>query len=93
MQYVRSRAYAALGLVHALDARPDDELAVRAVLDASLAMIADAFDAHAAPGWQWCEDVMTYDNARLCEALLRGGPRSATSATSTPASRCSSSTP
>ena len=36
-------------------------------------MIADAFDAHAGAGWQWCEDVMTYDNARLCEALLRGG--------------------
>jgi len=73
MTYVRSRAYAALGLVHALAARPSDELAVRAVLDESLAAIADAFDAHAGPGWQWCEDLMTYDNARLCEALLRGG--------------------
>ncbi|MBV8370211.1 MAG: hypothetical protein JO036_15000 [Candidatus Eremiobacteraeota bacterium] len=73
MTYVRSRAYAALGLVHALAARPDDELAVRALLDESLALIADAYDAHAGEGWQWCEDVMTYDNARLCEALLRGG--------------------
>jgi len=73
MTYVRSRAYAALGLVHALAARPADDFAVRAVLDASLATIADAYDAHAAPGWQWCEDLMTYDNARLCEALLRGG--------------------
>ncbi len=73
MTYVRSRAYAALGLVHALAARPSDELAVRAVLDESLGAIADAFDAHAGPGWQWCEDLMTYDNARLCEALLRGG--------------------
>jgi hypothetical protein len=73
MAYVRSRAYAALGLVHALAARPADEFAVRMTLDTSLAMIADAYDAHAAPDWQWCEDVMTYDNARLCEALLRGG--------------------
>jgi hypothetical protein len=73
MTHVRARAYAALGLVHALAARPDDELAVRAVLDESLAVIADAFDAHAGPGWQWCEDLMTYDNARLCEALLLGG--------------------
>jgi hypothetical protein len=73
MTYVRSRAYAALGLVHALAAPAADEFAVRAALDASLAFIADAYDAHAAPGWQWCEDVMTYDNARLCEALLRGG--------------------
>jgi hypothetical protein len=73
MEYVRSRAYAALGLVHALAARPDDEFKLRAVLDESLALIADAYDAHAGPDWQWCEDVMTYDNARLCEALLRGG--------------------
>jgi hypothetical protein len=73
LQYVRSRAYAALGLVHALETRPDDELQLRAVFDESLALIAGAFDAHAAPHWQWCEEVMTYDNARLCEALLRGG--------------------
>jgi hypothetical protein len=73
MAYVRSRAYAALGLVNALATRPADEFAVRANLDASLAMIADAYDAHAAPDWQWCEDTMTYDNARMCEALLRGG--------------------
>jgi len=73
MSYVRSRAYAALGLVHALATRPADEFAVRAVLDDSLATIADAYDAHSAPDWQWCENELTYDNARLCEALLRGG--------------------
>jgi hypothetical protein len=87
LTYVRSRAYAALGLAHALGARPDDEPAVRAALDArpedepavgavldeALAAIADAFDAHAGEGWQWCEDVLTYDNARICEALIRGG--------------------
>jgi hypothetical protein len=73
LEHVRSRAYAALGLVHALATRPDDELKLRAILDESLALIADAYDAHAAPDWQWCEDVITYDNARLCEALLRGG--------------------
>jgi hypothetical protein len=73
MAYVRSRAYAALGLVHALATRHADEFAVRAILDASLASIADAYDAHAATDWKWCEDTLTYDNARLCEALLRGG--------------------
>jgi len=73
MAYVRSRAYAALGLVHALATRPADEFAVRAALDSSLAMIAGAYDAHAGDGWQWCEPELTYDNARLCEALLRGG--------------------
>ena len=73
LTYVRSRAYAALGLAHALDARPDDEAVVRAALDESLAAIADAFDAHAGADWQWCEDMLTYDNARICEALIRGG--------------------
>jgi hypothetical protein len=73
LTYVRSHAYAALGLVNALATRPADEFAVRAALDASLATIADAYDAHAAPDWRWCEGTLTYDNARLCEALLRGG--------------------
>lgn len=73
LEYLRSNAYAALGMVEALATRPDDELALRGRLDASLTMIADAFDQHAAPDWQWCEDILTYDNARLCEALLRGG--------------------
>jgi len=48
-------------------------LALRAVLDDAVRPIADAFDAHRAPDWEWCEDVMTYDNARLPEALLRAG--------------------
>jgi hypothetical protein len=73
MTYLRSRAYAALGLVHALAAQPDDELALRAALAAALEPIAAAYDEHAAAGWAWCEDELTYDNARLCEALVRGG--------------------
>ncbi|HEX3465826.1 MAG TPA: hypothetical protein VHS78_17395 [Candidatus Elarobacter sp.] len=73
MTYVRSRAYAALGLAHALAAQPEDELSLRAVLDESLGAIAGEFDAHADEAWQWCEDELTYDNARLCEALIRGG--------------------
>jgi hypothetical protein len=73
MQYVRSHAYAALGLAHALSARPDDELAVRAALDGCCAAIADAYAIRRSDGWEWCEDVLTYDNARLPEALLRGG--------------------
>ena len=73
LEHLRSRAYAALGLMHALSGHPDDELALRAVLDDAVRPIADAFDAHRAPDWEWCEDVMTYDNARLPEALLRAG--------------------
>jgi hypothetical protein len=73
LAFLRSRAYAALGLVHSLQARPQDVLAVRAGLDTCAATLADAYDATAGPDWAWCEDVMTYDNARLPEALLRAG--------------------
>lgn len=71
--YLRSHAYAALGLTHVLAGAPADAVAVRAALDQSLTFIADAFDANAGPEWDWCEPVITYDNARLPEALLRGG--------------------
>jgi hypothetical protein len=73
MEHVRSRAYAALGFVHALEAQPGDALAVRAALESCTAMIADAYETYSAPDWRWCEDVLTYDNARLPEALLRSG--------------------
>ena len=71
MTYLRSRAYAGLGLAHALEGRPDDARAVRAALDACAEAIADAYDANATDDWRWCEDVITYDNARLPELLLR----------------------
>lgn len=73
MRHLRSRAYAVLGLVRALEARPGDALAVRAELDASAAFLADAYDESRTAEWRWCEDVMTYDNARIPEALLRAG--------------------
>jgi hypothetical protein len=71
--YVRSNAYAVLGLVHAAQAGAKDEPAVRAAVDALAGSIAVAFEAHASADWRWCEDVMTYDNGRLPEALLRAG--------------------
>jgi len=69
--HLRSGAYAALGLAHAASAQPNDLQAVREALDAAARSIAAAYDAHAAGDWRWCEDVMTYDNGRLPEALLR----------------------
>jgi hypothetical protein len=71
--HLRSRAYSALGIVHALEAPDVDRTGLRAQLVAALTPIADAYTAHAAADWDWCEPVMTYDNARLCEALIRGG--------------------
>ena len=72
LPFLRSRAYAALGLVHvvAVDRR---DVAASAALRAAVTAIYDAYRTAGAPEWQWCEAVMTYDNARLCEALMRAG--------------------
>jgi hypothetical protein len=73
LRFLRSHAYAILGLVRALQTDPGDALALRAAIDASAAAIADRYDESSSPEWRWCEDGLTYDNARLPEALLRAG--------------------
>jgi len=72
LPHLRSLAYAALGLAAVAAAEPGDARIARALRDA-VTPIADAYRAHAGPGWNWCEATMTYDNARLCEALVRAG--------------------
>lgn len=71
--FVRSAAYAALGLAHAYEAggRADRrvEAALRRIGDGLLARNRT----HRGPGWNWFENEMTYDNARLPEALIRIG--------------------
>jgi len=71
--YPRARAYAALGLTRAYvalgRAQPAIETALRAIGDDLVARHAEV----SAPDWQWFENGMTYDNARLPEALLRIG--------------------
>jgi hypothetical protein len=73
LDHLRSRAYAALGIVHALEAPEADRLVLRAALAAAVGPIAEAFARESSPDWEWCEPAMTYDNARLPEALLRAG--------------------
>lgn len=72
LPHLRSRAYAALGLVHVVACDRFD-VAAGAALRAAVDAIRDGYRTAAAPDWQWCEDRMTYDNGRLCEALLRAG--------------------
>jgi len=71
LQYPRSWAYAMLGLAHAQSARPAPAYAaaLRELADKLVEMYASA----AQKKWQWFEAIMTYDNARLPEALLRAG--------------------
>ncbi|MGA2393864.1 MAG: hypothetical protein ABSH03_11035 [Candidatus Lustribacter sp.] len=70
--HLRSRAYAALGLAAVAAAAPGDAR-ITAALREAVAPISAAFRAVATPDWRWCEDALTYDNARLCEALIRAG--------------------
>jgi len=71
LEYLRSRAYAALGLASAYEAARDPKYAdaLRRLADEILA----AYEATADADWPWFEDILTYDNARLPEALLRAG--------------------
>ncbi len=71
LEYIRSRAYAAIGLAHAHGAldEPKYDRALRYLSDELLA----AYAASSSAEWPWFEAGMTYDNARLPEALLRAG--------------------
>lgn len=71
LEYLRSRAYAALGFAHAYAAVRDERYrdGLRYLADEILA----AYDANAGDEWRWFENRMSYDNARLPEALIRAG--------------------
>jgi hypothetical protein len=69
LPFLRSRAYAALGLVHLAGV---DQRAVSLLRTAVDPLVA-AYQAVASSDWRWCEETLTYDNGRLCEALIRAG--------------------
>lgn len=72
LRHSRARAYAALGLA-ALARTQRGDTAIASALRGAVAPIAEAYRTVAGPGWSWCEPTMTYDNARLCEALIEAG--------------------
>jgi hypothetical protein len=67
---LRTAAYTVLGLSR-LDA---DRLqpAARRLLERLVDQLADAYEHTASDDWRWFEDTLTYDNARLPQALLSG---------------------
>ena len=68
---LRTAAYAILGLSR-LDAdRLEPE--ARRLLERLVAQLADAYESTAVDGWNWFEDALSYDNARLSQALIGGG--------------------
>lgn len=68
---LRTGAYTVLGLAR-LDS---DRLqpSARALLERLVEQLAAAYETHAAAEWQWFEDALSYDNARLPHALIVGG--------------------
>lgn len=75
LQYTRAQSYAIVGLAHAYESSvAEGELALyrsglRSLADALKSRYLETRDAD----WQWFENILTYDNARLPEAMLRAG--------------------
>ena len=69
---LRARAFALFGAVAMLRASPDHPGA-RAIIDQFGQQIHASLIAHRRSDWRWFEPVLTYDNARLAEALMRAG--------------------
>lgn len=73
LEHSRSLAYAGIGLSHAYATRNASDERIAAELNAIVERFTAYHREHAAPDWDWFEPIMTYDNARLCEVLLRAG--------------------
>jgi hypothetical protein len=71
--FLRSQAYAGLGLVHAYESFGRERPALAARLRAIGADFTARHARCAGADWDWFEDVLTYDNARLPEVLIRIG--------------------
>ncbi len=71
LEYPHAEAYAMLGIAEAQASSPQPAYAaaLRALGGRSIDRLAAESDA----GWTWFDDTMTYDVARLPEALLRSG--------------------
>lgn len=75
LSYPRSQAYAMIGLSHASEAKiaqdeaPEYRRLLRGLAESLKQKYLDVRDAD----WQWYENLLTYDNARLPEAMLRAG--------------------
>ncbi|HKI13143.1 MAG TPA: glycosyltransferase family 4 protein [Candidatus Acidoferrum sp.] len=75
----RACAFALLGLLEYLESFPGDRAALNAA-DALANRLLDSYRAHSSAEWKWFEGVLAYSNARLPQALIRAGTRSANEA-------------
>jgi glycosyltransferase involved in cell wall biosynthesis len=72
----RAWAFALLGLEEYLVSFPGDRAALNAA-DTLASRMIHSYRASRSDGWHWFEGVLAYSNARLPQALLRSGTRSA----------------
>jgi glycosyltransferase involved in cell wall biosynthesis len=70
----RAVAFALIGADHYLDRESSNSRALRLV-ERGGAMLHAMWKTSRRPGWDWFEARLTYDNARLAEALVRAGRR------------------
>ncbi len=77
---LRSKAFAILGLEDYLKRYPANSSAgtkgsapAAALRDRYANDLLTAFTQHGSDDWRWCEDLVTYDSAKLCHALLVAG--------------------
>lgn len=68
----RAVAFAIVGLYYYLREVPDDR-AARATLKTLAKRLETAFQEYETVDWPWCEDVVTYDNAHVPQALILAG--------------------
>lgn len=71
LEHPRAQAYAMLGLSHGDKVQP--EPCTRALLRHLADALVARYRAARRDDWQWFDETMTYDNARLPEAVLRAG--------------------
>ena len=71
LDHPRAQAYAMLGLAHAMHDEPSPLRAdaLRILANA----LAARYEQDRSEDWEWFEPALTYDNARLPEAMLRAG--------------------
>lgn len=74
MSFTSPRAWA-FGLIgiHEYMRRLSGDSMVNQTRETLTARLVELFDATAVPGWQWFEDEMSYDNAKLASALIVTG--------------------
>lgn len=69
---LRAWAFALLGVVETLAVRPED-LRLKRLRTQLAERLYDHLRGSRRPGWTWFEDVVSYDNARLPQALMAAG--------------------